>query len=58
MPRWWRKFTFKRIEKHYLDEKAKAEKTNTEELINPKKPKIHKADIAPSPTYTSKATKK
>lgn len=51
MPIWWRKFTYKRIQKYYEEENKRNNKQEDLDLTNPTK--IHKPDI-PKPTYKTK----
>lgn len=56
MPIWWRRFTWKKLEAYYKEEKEAMEAQNNSLNLTKDKPKTLKPDI--NPTYTAKATKK
>ena len=57
MPLWLRRTTFFMIKEHYDKETEEQEKQNNM-LKNKGKSEITRPNIAPSPTYTTKAPKK
>lgn len=57
MPLWLRRTTFFMIKEHYDKEAEEHEKQNNM-LKNNKKSEIARPNIAPTPTYTTKAPKK
>jgi hypothetical protein len=59
MPIWLRRFTFETLREHYEKEAEKIEKQNNLlKNAQNKSNNVTKPNIAPKPTYTTKAPKK
>jgi hypothetical protein len=57
MPLWLRQTTFNLMKEHY-DKEAEANEKQSNMLNNKNKSEISRPNIAPPPTYTTKAPKK
>ena len=57
MPLWLRRTTFNLMKEHY-EKEAEANEKQSNMLNNKNKGEISRPNIAPSPTYTTKAAKK
>jgi len=57
MPIWLRRFTFETLREHY-EKKSEAEQAQQNLLKNKNSKDLTRPDIAPKPTYTTKAPTK
>ena len=58
MPIWLRRFTFETLREHFEKQNEEAEKQQNMLKNNGKRNDISRPNIAPKPTYTTKAPRK